>query len=131
MLSIGFSTALFGAVGALCALNAADVFRHQSRYAHLNKNASGLVFALARKVLMPLAAGLALLGLLGGGGEARTDYSAHIWGFCCGIAATLALLPAEERLFALPRKTQAGIQAALYGGTLALVAAAWAYALRL
>jgi membrane associated rhomboid family serine protease len=145
MLSIGFSTALFGGVGVLCALNGADIVRHQRRFAppapyagRKERGASlpggfgsppGFALALAKRLLPPLAAGMALLGILGGGGEARTDYFAHIWGFCCGLAAALAALPFEQRLLALPSGQQAAGQAGLFLLTLALVCAAWGYAL--
>jgi membrane associated rhomboid family serine protease len=177
VLSIGFSTALFGGVGVLCALNGADIFRHQRRFAHLTAPIAGrgrtaatcgisggisggtpgdisggvscrtsggissgtsggvcglsaaFLLALARRLLPPVAAGMALLGFLGGGGDARTDYPAHIWGFCCGIAVTLAALPCEQRLFSLPRGRQAAEQAGLFFLTLALFCAAWVYAL--
>ena len=129
VLSIGFSTALFGAVGALCALTGADIYRHQRRFAHMRAPASGLAFTFARRLFVPLAAGMALLAILGGGGEVRTDYAAHIWGFCCGLAVTLATLPVEEAVFSLPPIRQRTAQAALFAGTLLFVAAFWAYAL--
>lgn len=129
VLSIGFSTALFGAVGVLCALTGADIFRHQRRFAPMRAAASGMAFTFARRLFVPLAAGMALLGFLGGGGEARTDYAAHIWGFCCGLVVTLAALPVEERVFALPGKQQKAVQAAFFVGTLLFFAGFWSYAL--
>lgn len=128
IISLGFSTALFGALGAVCGLNAADLFGHHRRFAHLRRSGGGMVGALARRLLMPLAAGLALLGILGGGGEARTDYAAHIWGFCAGLSAALALLPLERRLFSLPEKKQARTQGLLFVLALALPVSAWLYA---
>lgn len=128
VISLGFSTSLFGALGCLCALAAADIVRHQHRHAAWKLN-SGLALQLARRLAMPLAAGMALLGILGGGGEAKTDYSAHIFGFCCGAAVTIPVLPLERRIFALPEKKQSLVQAALFLGTLAFMAFVWAYAL--
>lgn len=134
VLSLGFSTALFGGVGALCALNGADIVRHQRRFAAFGAQpgrAGGPSFirAAARRLLLPLAAGLALLGLLGGGGEVRTDYPAHIWGFCWGLLVTLAALPLEQRLFSLPPDAQQRVQAALFCAVPLLFTLVWLYAL--
>lgn len=136
VVSLGFSTALFGAVGSLCMLNAADVVRHFFRFAPRDiSNGTdgampglGLVFALARRLGIPLAAGMALLGILGGGGEVRTDYAAHIWGFCCGVLCTLAALPLERAIFSRETARQTTVQAALFLTTLAAVAGFWLYA---
>lgn len=125
VVSIGFSTAVFGAIGALCALTAADILGHHLRHS----GAGGIPFALARRFLAPLAAGLALLGLLGGGGEARTDYAAHIWGFFSGVAVTLAALPLERTIFRLPPDRQIPVQAALLIGVLVVLIGAWVVAL--
>lgn len=127
VVSIGFSTALFAGVGALCALNASDLLRHHARHA----GQAGMEFfaAVGRNVLLPLAAGLALLGLLGGGGEARTDYAAHICGFGMGLVVTFLAQPLERRLFALREGARRGAQAALFAGVLALFVVFWAYAL--
>lgn len=127
--SIGFSTALFGAMGALCCLAAADIFRHMRRFAHGAASAGNPVFTLTRRLILPLAAGLALLGILGGGGEAKTDYSAHILGFCCGLLTTCAALPLENRMSALSGVRQDRVQALLLLGVVGLIVSAWAYAL--
>ena len=135
VISIGFSTALFAGVGALCALNASDIFRHHAR--HAGHAGAEFLASVGRKVVLPLAAGLALLGLLGGGGEAKTDYAAHIWGFAMGVAVTMALEPVERRIFSLPLLpdgrlpggAQRAVQAALLAGVLAVFTAFWAYAL--
>ena len=127
VVSIGFSTALFAGVGALCGLNASDLFRHHVR--HAGQAGMDFLAAVGRKVLLPLAAGLALLGLLGGGGEARTDYAAHICGFAMGLVVTFLAQPVERRIFALPGGARKGVQAALFAGVLALFAGFWAYAL--
>lgn len=128
VISLGFSTALFGALGCLCTLAAADIVRHHHRYAAWNLD-SGFALQLARRLAMPLAAGMALLGILGGGGEAKTDYSAHILGFCCGVVLTIPILPLERRLFALQKKEQEFAQGSLFFGTLAFIALVWIYAL--
>lgn len=62
--SIGFSTAVFGVIGAFCGIRA---FR------------DGMV-----NILLPLGAGLGLLAMLGAGGD-RTDLGAHVWGMVAGM----------------------------------------------
>lgn len=64
-ISLGFSTALFAALGALSGM--ATLYQ-------------------PRKALIPLAAGMALLSMLGTGGE-DVDYLAH----CCGFGAGFLL----------------------------------------
>lgn len=64
--SVGFSTAVFGALGILVG------------YQALSKKGQAM-----SAVLAPLAAGIALLGLMGSGGE-RTDLGAHLLGFAAG-----------------------------------------------
>lgn len=127
--SIGFSTALFGALGSLCSLAGADIVRHLRRHAEEKTRAADIAGQLLRRVSFPLAAGLALLGILGGGGEARTDYPAHIWGFCCGLALCPMLLPLEKKLFSLPERRQAWTQTGIFALVLAFFACAWLYAL--
>jgi membrane associated rhomboid family serine protease len=69
-LSVGFSTAVFGAAGMLAGL-------------------SGLRPARRRPLrFAPLAAGLGLLAMLGAGGE-NTDLTAHLFGFAAGVPAGL------------------------------------------
>jgi len=80
-LSMGASTAVFAALGVLTALSLrlAPHLRHGRwrRWA-------------------PLAMGVALLGLLGTGGE-RTDVAAHALGFVAGILLGLGLVPWVRR----------------------------------
>ena len=75
--SVGASTAVFGAVGTLAGLSAAQV--HGVRPAR-------------RGAWLPIAAGLALLALFGT--AEHTDHGAHLFGFLAGIAvgASLGLL---------------------------------------
>lgn len=70
-LSVGFSTAVFAAIGLLSGIQ-----EHHSRRAFF-------------KVFIPIGAGLGLLAMLGLGGE-RTDLGAHLFGFVCGLASGLA-----------------------------------------
>lgn len=65
--SVGASTAVFGAVGILAAAGVVRHRRHQRR-----------------RWLLPVAAGLALLAALGTAGE-HTDLGAHLFGFLAGI----------------------------------------------
>jgi len=77
--SVGASTALFGAVGILAALNLA---RHRGQ--------------LASRRVLPAAAALALLCLLGTEGK-QTDLGAHLFGFLAGVAlGRLAAYPCEK-----------------------------------
>ena len=128
-ISIGFSTALFGAVGALCALSAADSFRHMPPFSRTGRRAGLPFLQTVRRLFPPVAAGMALLGILGGGGEIKTDYSAHILGFCAGLALAAAALPLEGRIFSLPEKRQNQVQGLLFLACPSLLAAAWGYAL--
>ncbi|NLX17688.1 MAG: rhomboid family intramembrane serine protease [Desulfobulbus sp.] len=79
-LSVGFSTAVFGAIGLLIGLT---VSRGLSPRPH-------------RAVLLPLGAGGALLAVLGAGGE-QTDLGAHFFG--CMIGTVLGLLTGVVRIF--------------------------------
>lgn len=66
-ISVGASTAVFGAVGILAS---SSVVRHRHH--------------LQRRWPLPVAAGLALLAVLGTAGE-HTDLGAHLFGFLWGI----------------------------------------------
>ncbi|WP_461208376.1 rhomboid family intramembrane serine protease [Desulfocurvus sp. DL9XJH121] len=79
-LCIGASTAVFGVAGALAAL--AMVRRGRPDF---------------RSAGVPLAAGLALLGMLGTG-DGRTDLGAHLFGFLSGLPLGLAAGLAALRL---------------------------------
>ncbi|MGA6924368.1 MAG: rhomboid family intramembrane serine protease [Desulfosarcina sp.] len=68
-LSIGASTAVFGAVGLLCALQAVDAFRTGRGW---------------KRMALVLGGGLALLAFLGT--STHSDLGAHLFGFVAGIA---------------------------------------------
>jgi membrane associated rhomboid family serine protease len=70
--SVGFSTVVFAAVGILGAISLLR-YRHQSR----------------RRWLLPVAAALSLLALLGTAGK-QTDLGAHLFGFLFGFGLGLA-----------------------------------------
>lgn len=105
--SVGASTAVFGAVGLLAAINP---FRHRG---------------LRRRWHLPLAAALALLALLGSEGE-NTDLGAHLFGLAAGLGLGL---PAGLllRRHGQPRPW---VDALLALAALALVGGAWWAALR-
>ena len=74
-LSIGASTAVFGALGILCGLAFASTLRSRLRLPWLRTAA-------------PVIAGVVLLGWLGGGSEGgNTDVLGHVFGFSSGLAA--------------------------------------------
>ncbi len=92
-LSLGASTAVFGAVGILSALRAV-------REGRLERQA----------LLPPLGAGLALLALLGIGDDPKTDVGAHIFGFLAGLACGgLAGLLLRELRLERPAGLQGGL----------------------
>ncbi len=70
-LSVGASTAVFGALGLIVGYQLIREFR-------------GSGWRWPRRIWIPLGGGLILLGFLGAGGE-RTDVLAHLWGFLAGI----------------------------------------------
>jgi rhomboid protease GluP len=105
--SVGASTAVLGAVGVL----------------------SGRAFARGRRsrrgrarAWLALAAGLALLGMLGS--DPRSDLGAHLWGFAVGVVLGVGCG------WLLPGVPGRAVQRALAAGTAAVVAASWWLALR-
>src|SRR5690606_10788519 len=106
--SVGASTAVFGALGLL----AGRALRRG--------RARGL---RGRAAFVPIAAALALLAMIGTEGE-RVDLWAHAWGLVVGVGLGAAALPLVPHLAARPVQWGAGALA------LALVAGAWLAALR-
>jgi len=102
--SVGFSTAIFGAIGILSGYQAA----------------SKRSFAL-KEIFLPLAAGAGLLAFLGAGGQ-RTDLGAHFFGLLTGVVlgVLLIFLPPQQVLI---RKTS--LQANLFILSLAIVGGSW------
>lgn len=96
-ISIGASTAVFGALAALAALQAADP---ETR----------------RRAWVPLGAGLALLGFLGS--SKRADLAGHLCGFLAGVA--VGFVAAR-----LPRVRSASAQALLALAAAAVPVLAW------
>lgn len=75
--AVGASTAIFGALGILAGLN----MPHSRRSRHW---------------LLPLAAALALLGMLGSGGK-HTDLGAHLFGLAAGVGTGLGTAAWQQR----------------------------------
>lgn len=99
--SVGASTAVFGALAELAALQAAD---REAR----------------RRAWIPLGAGVALLGFLGT--SKRADFAGHLLGFAAGLL--VGLLASR-----LPRWRNAAGQAALALAALLIPVLAWLRAL--
>ena len=116
-LSIGASTAVFGGLGLLVGWQVTAAIapcggEPQPRWR-------------SREIVLPFAAGLALLAYLGvGNGNDNVDIMAHGLGMLagCGLGALLSLLR-------LPERTTPPLQTALALAALALPAAAWLWAL--
>jgi rhomboid protease GluP len=106
---IGASTAVFAALGLLAALN-------------LRRHAS--VWGRGLRRWLPLGASAMLLAYMGMGGE-RTDVGAHVAGLAAGALLGLGLAWKGDRL---PHKD--GAQRLYGAAALALLALAWAFALR-
>ena len=105
--SVGASTAVFGAVGLLSGLAVARRRRH----------------ARGRPSWVPIAAGLAILAMLGTTG-ARVDLWAHLFGLLAGGALGIPVG------FALPRPPEPLVQWLLGGTALTAVLYCWALALQ-
>ena len=101
--SVGASTAVFGAVGILAALN---LVRHH--------------YHLQRRWPLPVAAALALLALLGTEGK-NTDLGAHLFGFVYGIFLGLI----TEYMIGRRGRPGRALNALLALAGIAVVALAW------
>lgn len=101
--AVGASTAVFGAVGILTALQLTRRWRAPP---------SGL---MRMRAWAPLAAGLALLALLGS--SETSDVAAHLFGFACGgVLGFLASRLRAERLVGWPQAALAIAAAAAIWG---------------
>lgn len=100
-MSLGFSTAVFAAVGAMSGSIAVRQGRRRGN------------------ALIPLAAGAAILAMLGAEGE-RTDYAAHVWGLVCGM-----LLGMPAQWLTEGRKTPVWGQWLAVGLTFIMLAGGW------
>jgi len=106
-LSVGASTALFGAIGALASTELVRRRRLRLR---------------GSQAWLPLAGGIGLLAMLGTG--RGSDLTAHVMGLASG--ALVGLVAAR----ASPRPLRAPAQLAFGAVTLAVIALAWRFALR-
>lgn len=82
-LSIGASTAVFGLLGGLLGTRLVDIYQSHGQ------SKQNLI---RRSLIIPVAAGLALLGLLGAGGL-QTDVLAHLYGFLAGVVVFALWMP--------------------------------------
>ena len=105
--SVGASTAVFGAVGLLSGLSAARNRRQRSP---------------GRPLWVPLGAGLAILAMLGTAGE-RVDLWAHLFGLLVGGALGIPVG------FALPRPPTSVVQWILGSAALMVLLYCWVLAL--
>ena len=129
VVSIGFSTALFGALGSLCALAAVDAVRFQAAQRGRGSAVTWRSLApMVKRALFFTGAGLALLGFLGGGAEVRTDYAAHIWGFVAGLLIATLLYPLDIRLRRFSPRMENRLQAVLAALAVAIPVFGWLYA---
>ena len=106
--SVGFSTAIFGAIGILSGYQAA-----------VRRSAS------LKEILLPLAAGAGLLAFLGAGGP-KTDLGAHFFGLLSGAAlgSLLIFLPPQSTLI-----NKTGLQVSLFITSLVIVGLCWGFAM--
>ena len=76
--SLGASTAVFGALGILSGIGIVENFRETVRLPWL-------------RIVAPLLAGIVLLGWLGGAAPGDgVDVFGHVFGFCAGVVAGAA-----------------------------------------
>ena len=99
-ISIGSSTAVFGALGLLVATDFIGRF-------------SSLTTRSRWQLVLPLGAGLALLAYLGVGDQehSHTDYMAHLWGFLAGLllGALAAIGHVRERVSPAAQRVSAAL----------------------
>jgi membrane associated rhomboid family serine protease len=101
--SVGFSTAIFAAIGIFCGQQLI-----QQRP------------SLIRQIILPLGAGAGLLAMLGTEGK-HTDLGAHLFGFGCGIVCGLLVQFSNLDLQADNRS----LQQLLFTLTLILIGGSW------
>jgi membrane associated rhomboid family serine protease len=101
--SVGFSTAVFAAIGIFCGRQ-------------LNNRASSFI----RQLLLPLGTGAGLLAMLGSEGQ-RTDFGAHLFGLGCGLICGLLLQLTDFDLLGGRRK----LQQFLFALALILIMISW------
>jgi len=118
--AIGFSTATFGAAGILAAIAPFGVgggIHGMGRGSFVHR-----LLIFIRSALVPVAAGLGLLAMLGAGEE--TDLGAHLFGFLSGLGLGFVVGFFSTRL-GLPGK---GADAGLYAAAIGIPVFAWVWA---
>jgi rhomboid protease GluP len=105
--SIGASTIVFATLGLISAYSWRLQFSRRLRWAHR---------------WAPLVIGIALLGLIGSGGE-HTDVLGHLTGFFCGVLFGVGLARVSARTF-----DNFWLQLVSGGATLVVLTAAWIWA---
>jgi membrane associated rhomboid family serine protease len=106
--SVGFSTAIFAAIGIFC-----------------GQQLSSRRASLLRQIILPLGAGAGLLAMLGSEGK-QTDLGAHLFGLGCGFCCGLLL-----RSSRLDRQADNHrLQQILFTITLALITGCWLLAVK-
>ncbi len=106
--SVGASTACFAALGILCVVQAGHLYRRFHSWR-----------PVWRKTGIPIAAGIALLGLTGT--SEGSDIAAHFFGFVCGLAIALPIAYRPHSIANL----SAAMQWALLTITASLLPLAW------
>ncbi len=101
--SVGFSTAVFGTIGILTARQ--GISKHKLSI---------------KEILLPFAAGAALLAFLGTEGE-NTDLGAHLFGFLAGVPLGLISMIPAIYSYKAPSRNQTTFSAA----TLTIIFASW------
>ena len=109
--SVGASTACFAALGILCAVQAGYLYRRFHTW-----------MPVWRKTWIPIAAGIALLGLTGT--SEGSDIAAHFFGFICGIGIALPIAYYPK----IVTNTSATMQWGLLTITAILLPLAWFFA---
>ncbi|MGL1861552.1 MAG: rhomboid family intramembrane serine protease [Pseudodesulfovibrio sp.] len=117
--AIGFSTASFAAAGILAGIAPFGV--GGGRHGLGSGNLSLRVYEFIKSALIPVAAGLGLLAMLGAG--ENTDLGAHLFGFLSGLTLGLLTGLATTRL-GLPEKRA---DECLFGVAMAIPVFAWMY----
>lgn len=97
IMSIGFSTSCFALVGALGAYVFCDMGHVKSRHRDIQ-------LLHAPRWFTPIAAGLALLAMLGGAGQPNTDFIAHCTGMLMGFTMAIFTWFLGQLLAGKPRQ---------------------------
>ncbi|MCI5146747.1 MAG: rhomboid family intramembrane serine protease, partial [Candidatus Electrothrix sp. AR3] len=106
--SVGFSTAIFAAIGILC-----------------GRSLIGNQSSLIRQMILPLGAGAGMLAMLGSGGQ-RTDLGAHLFGLIAGLLCGLLL-----QVFGFDQYgEERGLQRILFFSALIFIIFCWMLATR-